>query len=569
MPQIPRQIAPTAVPMPEVSPQVAGSGYQELARAGQRFESLGEYGMHVAGMIQKAQDHVALLKAENLIESDIDAAAESFAMRTDYEAFEGDTQKIGEDLKKKYGELYANNPRVWQAVEPYLDRNLEHFRHAIAAKGVKLLTDEGQYELEVSEQSAAEKWAHATTPEEKAMVENDYSLKLTDAAASHIISKKEAGRRETRFVEKREETEAILLAKSQNPADVELGIKRLSEGYYKHIDPAKSANLQAAAETHLVRLNEHLDKTTREGAVNNAIGALKAEWGTEYPRIFSDLANTQVWEKYGLDSKGVEQLRTFFNGERAEFEAAKRDASEKEYLKGVRLLDQGKFSQVHAMVRNPNTPLSAEHAHTLSSAATVREKRDDADISNTDDAKAYWKIKTMMDAGEEPDKVAQEIITSPNLKRATRERLLDRVDMIEDKTIHAGLTSADKYFNSQIAPSSTKTGLPIPEDQAFAQKAHQDLVEWVKGEKKLAAEGKRKSVTEREIFDRAVEMTPSYQIPITEKINIIRQQAEEMRRGRKGQKPTTTGPPAVGTVDAGYRFLGGDPSKPENWKKVE
>jgi len=32
---------------------------------------------------------------------------------------------------------------------------------------------------------------------------------------------------------------------------------------------------------------------------------------------------------------------------------------------------------------------------------------------------------------------------------------------------------------------------------------------------------------------------------------------------------TTPSGPAVGEIDNGYRFKGGDPSKAENWEKVE
>jgi hypothetical protein len=32
---------------------------------------------------------------------------------------------------------------------------------------------------------------------------------------------------------------------------------------------------------------------------------------------------------------------------------------------------------------------------------------------------------------------------------------------------------------------------------------------------------------------------------------------------------STSGSPAVGTIEDGHRFKGGDPSKPENWEKVK
>jgi len=77
---------------------------------------------------------------------------------------------------------------------------------------------------------------------------------------------------------------------------------------------------------------------------------------------------------------------------------------------------------------------------------------------------------------------------------------------------------------------------------------------------KLYGESKS-SLTEKDFYEMAAK-TPMGSL----KPELIPQIAKQMMESRAGTKPT--GAPAVGTIQGGYRFKGGDPGSQSNWEKV-
>src|SRR5512139_370379 len=260
MPEIPRSIAPESVSIPEASPAQFARGWAALSYGGQQLEDLGQKGMHVASVIERARANVALMKAENMIEADIDKEIESYALRTDYQNFAGSMQEFSKKLNEKYQTEFGNDPIVGPAVQLHLDKQLEHARHTVTMKGVGLLVDEGRYNLDLKEHRMAEQWALAL-PSERERIENDMEITWQSAQSGHIISETDMGKRRERWMETREETEIIGLTKSSNPAEVQMGMDRLQQkNYYKNIDSKKQAMFLAAAESHLAVLNNRLEK---------------------------------------------------------------------------------------------------------------------------------------------------------------------------------------------------------------------------------------------------------------------------------------------------------------------
>ena len=76
----------------------------------------------------------------------------------------------------------------------------------------------------------------------------------------------------------------------------------------------------------------------------------------------------------------------------------------------------------------------------------------------------------------------------------------------------------------------------IPEEEARAAKGQQALHDWVTTQKKLATAGKRGPVTEKEIFDHAVEIAPVYRMGLPEKIEFQNKQVQEDLRKEKARK---------------------------------
>ncbi|MGA2160059.1 MAG: hypothetical protein ABSG90_12715 [Dehalococcoidia bacterium] len=577
MPLIPTSITPKEVPMPELSPGMAGAPFAAVEKAAEGIESTAQYGAKVYRAIQSAEDHVSMLKTENLVNGDIEKVIEGFEQRTDYNNFTGDIQKQTDELLKKYHDQLGNNERIWNHVEPWLGGKINTVKHAIEMKRLKLLTEDGKYQLDIAADEASQQWSeltqqidHATEEAgitlisadadasilqtgvdlkpkgigkllaQRAAVENEYRAKLTLAANDHIITAHELHERTQKFLKKREESEVILGLKSNDPSLIVRTLKKMDAGIYKDIDPKELANFQTYGENRLEVVKNKMDREQGELAVNASIGKLESRWQHEdgsfdFGSAERELQSEDFRRENGLlDKNGnpnrklINEAETYIHAKNADTERIQREGKEKEARGVIEDIVGGKLGEASKKLKQSKFLKGTPEGLQLLNGIRTWGKRTDEDVSNHEDRKEYLRIQELIDGGNY-DEAKKEIVNTNHLKSGTAFALLGRLDNRELKDTNHGLSQANKYLTSQIAPSKGALLPSIPAETEKAAQAQQELQKWVKEETKKATEGKRVPVTTEEIFNKAKEIVPHYRMKIDEKVKSIK---ESMQSGK-------------------------------------
>jgi hypothetical protein len=214
--------------------------------------------------------------------------------------------------------------------------------------------------------------------------------------------------------------------------------------------------------------------------------------------------------------------------DRKRFADEKSDKAEKEISGAV---GDHKFLEARQLLRQHKTALGKRAYEEWDKIITSRAIRTDEDIPNSENTREYIRIRDMIDEGKDSRSIEKAITGSASLRDATRRNLFDRLDMERDKTLKAGLAAGERYLHSQIAPGKGALLPPIPAEEARSSEAQQALSDWVKAESRKRTEGKQPPLSEREIFDYAKQMAPSYQMPIAEKLQHMQEEISSPKEG--------------------------------------
>jgi len=192
MPRIPRIQADKVIRSPKMSPGIAAAPYSALARAGAQIEQTGQYGMRVFDVIDEAERRVKASELESQMRSDLEDAAESFRMRTDFENFDKEADEFIKSIRTNYNEAIGDDHKLQEAVDRAYEWRSSEFMRTIQAKKAQVITNRGRGQLEKMVNQAMEDYAAEQTDEGKIRIGEKIAATAKAFAESSIISFKEA-----------------------------------------------------------------------------------------------------------------------------------------------------------------------------------------------------------------------------------------------------------------------------------------------------------------------------------------------------------------------------------------
>lgn len=532
MPKIPVAPQPAPGEYPAINPDIAGSAFGAAAQAAEQGSRLALYGFDVARAVQSAEDRVAALKAQNLINGDMDRTLEAFSQRIDYETFTADSEAAAKELKKKYEDTYAGNPRVWRAIEPFLESQLQDFHNTIEAKRIGLMTEDFRFQLTMSKDETQNKMASAATPEEKELYRNEYRLQVAAAETLHLITKEQGYAFVKDLDLDAERTEVINGLRSNDIKAIVRTIDKIDAHGFPTIegaDPEWLANAKMTAENRLDTLSDRMTKQANEAATNEAIAALEY-WGNDIQAARKELHSRPFQIKHNLtDANGnpdrirIEQVDTYLDGLRTNVEAAKKDTHDK-YEKNLgALFLKGDYKGLIGALSSPDNPLTGDETKTWTNA--VKEARKAATepgpISPVRAAAAITWANDMIARGEDPAKVRYAIIQSPDLTKEDKEQYLNKLESKLGAELEDGRRQGYADIKAMIFPQAELTSAEgilmamklAPQKAASIMKAQMALDAWIDEQRKTG-----KSPTMSEVRLRAQQYAQAMTVTATENL---------------------------------------------------
>ena len=551
--------------MTPMSPGVMGAPGAEIAHIGSQIEHLGEYGVQVANAIQKAQDHTLALQLENSLDADLNRELLNYQTRTDFQNFSKDSATFLSDLQNRYSKMTENNPLVSQAFNLHFQGKTTGFSHAINMKMIDQMTKEAQYQWTLKKDNTAQRMAEAVNPGERDAVKKEFEATTEILVGSRLLTREHAYKGLKELDRQSERAKAIIGVNSDNPTVVNDTLDLLKRNGLPTLTATENANLVVHGEKHLDTITQKAKveanklKTTATYTIMKDI-ATSSE-GTDFNFMGQLLANPIFQKEQGLTIEQVRSLEVDINSEEARFNKQKKEWRDKEEDNIQHKLSLGtlKVSDIQ------NTKyLTADERHMWEERLRKRSKLTDEEVDPLQDAENYIRINKMIDLGVDPKTIKDSIATTTHMKVGTRFKLLDRVDTEIEKDIKAGMAAANKILHTLIAPTGGGLWPTLPEEQANSQKAQMALNDWVKTQQKLATAGKRQPLTERGIYDHAVEMVPHYQLSLAEYI-----EARKREEAREKSDYTPGYTPGQIYIDASGRkakYMGKNKEGKDQWK---
>jgi hypothetical protein len=525
-----------------MSPEAAGAGYGAIEAAAGQVDRQAMFGLAVAQRIQAAGDQVLASRAENEISADIDTALQSYRQRTDYEAFTGDVQATGEELKKKYQAAYSGNPRVWNALEPYLDGRIRQFRNTIETKRIDLLTQDGRFQLDKAKDDTAQKISQAATPEENEAARNEFQLKTLAAEKTGIITKEQGYELRERLDLDAEKAEVIGGLRSTDPRSIVHTLDKIDRHEFKTLearDPDWLTSARMTAENWLTTVSDKQQKMQDELSVNAAIGNLQETWtlpdgSVDYPAARKQLGSREFQKQFGLvDENGnpqrtrIQQAENYlkaFEGQTKDAEKQVHDKFEKDI--GLMYL-KGNYAGVLKTLGSPDNVLTGDETRTWTDAVREKQKAGAADPAQA--ALAIIRANDMIAKGEDPNAIRSFIVRNPALDKTDKEQYINKLESKLGGEIEEGRRLGYADIKDIIVPPARAFSLDAmiqtPQQTVAIKKAQMALDGWIDAQVKAG-----KPLKASEIRIQAHAFAVEYQPTFKESQEYLQKQAEDLAK---------------------------------------
>jgi hypothetical protein len=315
MPQVPTIEAPQLTPHPEMSPGIAGQPGMAIARAAEQFEGLAEYGEQESSLLKKAQDEGILLAAENHIGADMEHAESQLAAWTDYTKADELKQKTADDLMAKYGAQYQDRPDLWRHIEPYLGRELNQYNAVVDRRATSLTVDFNKGALFDAQLRAENEAATEPTLEGKERIWSIYDAK-TDAMVRNGTIGADQGEAAKKGMRSR--TIAAEVERAANPLNapeiMEAELQRLKEYEGKgYVDPKDLEQMQYHLSVSYERALNRSDRIDVSRQGDAVLASLKSDPTLKDPetREFDPLAAARkVDDNPNIETKVKKYVRS-------------------------------------------------------------------------------------------------------------------------------------------------------------------------------------------------------------------------------------------------------------------
>jgi hypothetical protein len=439
-------------------------------------------------------------------------------------------------MEKKYGDMTKDRQKVGMAVKKALDDHLDSLGNQVDLYTIKGMTDEAHATYGNEFNDTVHEMANIADPIKRAQKRAEFEAKGEVLKGKHLLESDFVAKHLEKLDEEVEKADIYEKIKSDNLEDLNGIWERLKmrkqTGEFSHVNVDFLAQMQVFAKDRIDTLGEKGKKEAREKKQDDVASVLNDMFGENDDEKLIRLRSPDFRKEYKLDIQDTDTPTRFFDTQKKITHDVKASNDEKVRLEINKKLIDGK---------NPDgTPYTIAdqkkdfHRFQLPQDEDRFRKIIEKNEALKDTFSEWRSIKDMIDKGEDRDKI-ETVLAETNLTVSTKKKLYSEIGQAVAPIIKEGLKRGDEYLRSQLAPKKSDILPPAPEDEERALNAQIALSDWVREQNILVVDGKRKSLTAKEITEYAHEIMPHFSVPFSQRAQEVK--LREDTNYRSGQDP--------------------------------